>query len=478
MRRLITLGLASTLLAATGCAPLGPAYQRPAVSPPAQFRGLAVDAAQAGALGDLPWADLFQEPELAALVRDAVEHNLDLLAAAARVEEFRGRAALAGADLGPTLAGSFSTSPSPTGGKVDNAYTGGLFFNWEIDFFGRLRRTAEAARADLLATESGRRAVMATVVTSVTDLYVALRSLDEQAAILKRNIAIQENSLALVRRLDEGGVASGLEVQQALNQLSTTRAALPRVERQIVQVENALSVLAGRAPAAVARAGADRPLPALPTIPAGLPSTLLERRPDIVAAEQQLRAATARIGVALASKVPFPRIGLTTSLGRVSTSLDDFLGGGVKAQNVFSIGPFVDVPLYDGKRGNARVRIARAQAEQAALAYRSTVIQALREVADALAAGDTLVREIAEQRTSLDAAREYYRLTEMRYRGGVSSYLEVLDAQRQVLAAELALTNARTAQLSSAVALYRALGGGWSDQELARLEAKDQATRQ
>ena len=476
--RLVHTSIAITLVAATvACAPAGPDYLRPTLAPPTQHRTAQITTDQARSLADTAWADLFRSPELAALVRDALDHNLDLMAAAARVEEFRGRAALAGIDTRPTVAGAFKTAPSPTGGAIDNAYNAGIFFNWEIDFFGRLRRSAEAARADLLASESGQRAVMASIVTGVADLYVTLRALDEQAAILKRNIQVQEDTLALARRLSEGGVASGLEVQQALTQVASTRAALPRVERQILQVENALSFLAGRAPGPVARGAGDLGLPVVPEVPAGLPSALLERRPDIVAAEHQLRAANARIGVAVANRIPVPRIGLTASFGRLSTSLSDFFSGGVKAQNLLSWGPFVDLPIYDGSRANSRIRIAHAQAEQAALAYRSAFLQALREVADALGTGETAVRELAETQASLNAAREYYRLTDMRYRGGVASYLEVLDAQRQVLSTELAVATSRTTQLSATVALYRALGGGWSDEELARLSAREMTAR-
>jgi multidrug efflux system outer membrane protein len=207
----------------------------------------------------------------------------------------------------------------------------------------------------------------------------------------------------------------------------------------------------------------------VPDIPVGLPSQLLERRPDIRVAENQLRAAVARIGVAVAQKIPVPRIGLTASFGRISTSLDDFFQGGDKAENLLSFGGFFDIPFYDGGRGNARVRIAQAQAEQAALGYRSVILQSFREVADALVTLDKIRQEIAENQIRFDASREYLRLTDLRYRGGVVSYLEVLDAQRQVFSAELDLSNSRLTQLLAVIDLYRALGGGWSDEELKKL---------
>jgi outer membrane protein, multidrug efflux system len=466
-RRLV----AFTLLAATGSSActLGPNYKRPTITPPPAYRSVTVTPEQARSIADLAWAELFNEPELTALIREAIDHNLDLMAALARVEEFRGRAALSRADLRPFVGGQFSTSAVPNRDDLDNSYSGSLFFNWEIDFFGRLRRGAEASVADLLATESGTRAVMSLIVTDVAQLYVTLRTFDEQLAIIQRTIKAQEESLDLVQKLAAGGVASGSEVQQALNQLATTRAALPRTERQLLQAENALSVLLGRPPAAVVRGTGPSTLPTAPDIPVGLPSQLLERRPDIVAAEQQLHAAVARLGVAVASKIPIPRIGLTGSFGRVSTSLEDFFGGGDRGQNVLSFGPFLDIPLYDGGAGSARVRIARAQAEQAALAYRNTILISLREVADALVTIQKIREEIADNEVRTEAAREYLRLTDLRYRGGVVSYLEVLDAQRQLFAAETDLTDTRGTQLLAVVQLYRALGGGWSNDELSKL---------
>jgi multidrug efflux system outer membrane protein len=448
---------------------LGPTYQRPTVTPAPAYRDVRVTPDQARSVADMPWVDLFKEPELSALVREALDRNLELRSALWRIEEFRGRAALSRADLRPFVGGQVTTSASPTQKEFDNVYNAGLFFNWEIDFFGRLRRSAEASQAAYLASEWGTRAVMTSVVTDVAELYVNLRSLDEQLDITRRTITSQEEWLTLVRKLDAGGVASGAEVAQALNQVATTRAVQPQIELQIVQLENALSILAGRAPAAVARARGPVAMPIPPEVPAGLPSQLLERRPDIVQAEQQLRAAVARIGVAVASKIPVPRIGLTSSFGRYGTDLGDYFSGGPKAENLFSFGPFLDIPLYDGGAGKARVRIAQAQAEQAAVAYKGTFLQSLREVADALATIDKVRQQIAENETRVKAAQEYLRLTDMRYRGGVSSYLEVLDAQRQLYGAEIDLADARRLQLVGAVQLYRALGGGWSDDELRKL---------
>jgi len=459
-------------LAAFGaaCAPMGPNYKRPTVAAPPAHRDVTVTPDQARSIADLPWVDMFKDPTLSALIREAIDNGLDLRRAAARVEEFRGRAALAGADLKPFVGGQFTTSGTPTGTKFDNFYNANIFFNWEIDFFGRLRRGSEAARAELLSSEWGARATMSSLVGDVAETYVTLRSLDAQRDIVVRTIASQEEWLALVRTLDKGGVASGTEVAQASLQVATTREQLPLVERLIVQTENALSVLLGRPPSTITRDTAGTTtLPTAPDIPAGLPSQLLERRPDIVASEQALHAAVARVGVATASRIPVPRIGLTGAFGRVGTSLDDFFGGGDKAEGLVSIGPFIQVPMYDGGAGNARLQIARAQAEQAALDYRTVILQSFREVADALITIQKVREQILESEARKTAAAEYLRLTDLRYRGGVSSYLEVLDAQRQLFSAELDLADLKGLQLTGVVQLYRALGGGWSDEELKKL---------
>ena len=476
VRRLYVFALPAALVAGA-CAARGPNYERPTVTTPAAFRGSTVTAAQAASIADLPWFEMFKEPELSALLREALDHNLDLMAAIARVEEFRGRAALAGANLKPSVSGSFSTDAQPNTGKIDNLYNAGLFFNWEIDFFGRLRRAAEAARAELLASEDGTRAVMSSVAAGVAQGYTTLRSLDDQVEITRRNIQAQEASLDLVKTLAAGGVATGIEVQQATTQLASTRAVLPQLERQLARVENAVSVLLGRAPREVARGSGPTALPTAPEIPVGLPSQLLERRPDIREAEHQLHAAVARIGVALAEKIPIPRIGLTSSFGRVSTSLGDLFGSDGGA-NVFSLGGFIDVPLYDGGRSSARERIARALAEQAALDYRGVILESFREVADALVTIDRIRQEIGENQVRVNASREYLRLTDLRYRSGVVSYLEVLDGQRQVFSAEIDLSENQRTHLLAVVDLYRALGGGWSDDEIAKLMARPATAQQ
>ncbi len=458
------------LFAASGCT-VGPKYRRPTVAMPANYRAV-ITPQQAESFADLPWVDLFKDPELSAIIREALDHNLDLLLALARVEEFRARARFARAELGPDTAGSFSVNPAPSGNAVDNSYSLGFVFNWEIDVFGRLRRLSEAARADLLASEDNARAVMSSLVSDVAQTWLELKALDEERGIVQRTIVSQEQSLDLVRKLSRAGVASGAEEQQALNQLATTRAQLPAVEQQIIQTENALSVLLGRHPDTIGRTERAAELPALPAIPAGLPAQLLERRPDILLAEDQLHADTARIGVARASKFPFPVISLTSFLGALSGELDDLFTGQDTGEGIISWGPAINWPLFDSGRGRANVNIARAQAEQAAVIYRSTILAALRETADALVSIQKAREQITQQEIRVAAAREVLRLTDLRYRAGVVSYIEILDAQRQLLSAEVDLVRARRAEMVGVVQLYRALGGGWSNDELRKLMSK------
>jgi multidrug efflux system outer membrane protein len=313
---------------------------------------------------------------------------------------------------------------------------------------------------------------MSLVAATVAQQYVTLKSTDEQVLITQRTITSLEKALNLVQVLARGGVASGVEVQQAITQLTVTKAALPRLERQARLLENEISVLAGRAPGDIVRGTTAGTWPTTPDIPAGLPSALLERRPDIREAENVLHAAVARIGVAVAEKIPVPRIGLTGSFGRIGSSLEDFFGGGDKAEGLLSIFPFVDIPLYDGGRASSRERVIRAQAQQAAIGYRSVILQSLREVADALAAVQTARAEIVEQEARVKATTEYVRLADMRFFGGVSSYLEVIDAQREQYASEIDLASSRLLELLGVIDLYRALGGGWSDEELKKLSER------
>lgn len=455
-------------LALAGCA-IGPDYQRPELPAAEQYRDV-LSPQEAQSFADLQWSEVFGDPELGPIIQAALDNNLDLQIAAARVAEFRGRARVSRSYLGPEIRGVGNTSPSSFGDE-DSSYSLGLSLSWEIDLFGRLRRADEATRAQLLASEDAARGVMNALVADVASTWFLLRELDEEVAIVERTIASQEESLALVRALKRNGVASGTEEQQAIAQLAGTRAQLPLALQRRTQTENLLRFLLGYSPAPVSRSPLPTAFPVPAEIPVGLPAQLLARRPDLRRLENQLHAATANVGVAQASRFPYLSLGLTSFYGLMSPELSGLLDGEDPAQGLFSIGPFVDVPIFQSGRGTGNVEVARAQLRQAELDYRRGVLQAYREVADALVAGDKVRDVIAQTDTRARAAGQVLRLQRKRYRAGVVSYLEVLDAERQLFAAEVDLTRARLDQLRSYVDLYRALGGGWSEDELQRVLA-------
>jgi len=445
-------------LALAGCA-IGPDYVRPELPAPPEYRSvLAPQVAQSFA--DLAWADVFGDPELKAVLEMAIANNLDLKIAMARVEEFRGRARVSRSYLGPEIRGVGSTSPNSFSDE-DSSYSLGLSLSWEIDLFGRLRRSDEAARAQLLASEDIARGVMNSLVASVATTWFNLRELDEEVAIIERTIVIQEESLALVRSLKRNGVASGTEEQQALSQLAATRAQLPLAQQRLVQTENLLRFLVGGVPGSVQRAQPPAAFPVPAEIPVGLPAQLLSRRPDLRQLENELHAATANVGVAEASRFPYLSIGLTSFFGIISPELGHLLDGEDPAADLFSIGPFVDMPIYQSGRGTGNVEVAKAQLKQSEFAYRRGVLQAYRETADALVVTDKVRDFIAQNEIRAESARKVLDLQHKRYRAGVVSYLEVLDAERQLFAAEVDLARAKLNQLQGYVELYRALGGGW-----------------
>ncbi|HKL64352.1 MAG TPA: efflux transporter outer membrane subunit [Woeseiaceae bacterium] len=470
MRRALVFLVA--LLTVAGCA-VGPDYERPGLAVPESFRG-EISASEAESFANLPWFEVFRDAELEVLIREALGRNLDLRLALARVEEARAGARFARGAYGPDIRGVLNTTPAPGAGSNDANYTAGLALNWELDLFGKLRRADEAARASLLASEDVARGVMAALVARVATTWLTLRELDQQVEIIRRTIRSQEESLALVRSLSREGVASGAEEQQAIAQLAATRAALPLAEQQVIAAENALSVLLGRYPTSISRQplAGGMLLPEPSAVPLGLPAELLERRPDVRAAEQNLRAATARVGVAVANRFPVPTIGVTALVGRTSTELGDLFSGDSSSLN--SWGPVADLPILNFGRNQAQVEIARAQTRQALVGYRATVLQAAREVSDALVGYEKAAEVIVANEVFARAASESLRLARLRFRSGVISYLEVLDAERQLFSAELNLARSQLSRLLSLVTLYRALGGGWSDEVLAAaLEAAE-----
>jgi len=453
------LAAAAVFAVLTGCA-IGPDYERPVLPTPVEFRSVLAPQ-DAASFADLAWTAVFNDPALQRVIEAALANNLDLQLAAARVEEFRGRARVSRSYLGPSIGVTGSTSPAP-GTPDDSSYSLGLSLQWELDLFGRLRRANEAARAQLLATEEAQRGVVNALVADVATTWFQLREIDEEIAIIERTIVSQQASLDLVRSLKRNGVASAAEELQALSQLAATQAQLPDAELRRTQTENLLRFLVGSEPGAIAREDAVATLAVPDAIPVGLPAQLLARRPDLRQLEAQLHAATANVGVAEASRFPYLSIGLTSFLGLISTDLGTLLNGNDPAQDLFSIGPFVDMPIYQSGLGTGNVEVARAQLKQAELSYRRGVLQAYREVADALIFTDKS-RGIIEQSTiRRDAAARVVELQLKRYKAGVVSYLDVLDAERQLFSAEIALAQATFGRVGGYVSLYRALGGGWS----------------
>ena len=456
-RHCVAVAVLATL---AGCA-IGPDYERPTDLPaPVEYRGV-LAAQDAESIADLPWTEVFNDPELRQVIETALANNLDLKIAAARVEEFRGRARVSRSYLGPSLGVSGSTSPAP-GTAEDSTYSLGLALNWEIDLFGRLRRANEAARAQLLATEDIQRGVVNALVADVATTWFRLREIDEEVRIIERTIESQAASLELVRALKRSGVNSAAEEMQALSQLSATRSQLPQAELTRVQTENLLRLLLGGEPGPVARPGPPDTFAVPDDIPVGLPAQLLARRPDLRQLENELHAATANVGVAEATRFPYLSIGLTSFFGLISPELGRLLDGDDPAQELFSVGPFVNMPIYQSGYGTGNVEVARAQLKQSELAYRSGVLQALRETADALVVTDKTRSIIAETVIRRDAADRLLDLQKKRYKAGVVSYIEVLDAQRQLFAAEIELAQTRLSRVVGYVDLYRALGGGWS----------------
>lgn len=463
MRRCaLSLLLASAAL--TGCA-LGPDYERPDMETPAQY----VQPVEAGeSFANLPWWDLFEDPELEALIRDALEQNQDLRIATARIEEFRGLLGITRADQFPQvdIAGAGARSePSQNsfpgnlpglGGGTNETYRLSADVFFEVDLFGRLRRSTEAARAQLLAVEETRRAVTISLIASVASTYMTLRDLDQQLEIARRTEATRAESLEIIEARFEKGTVARIDVNQAEVQLTIAAATVASAERAVAQAENLLSVLLGRNPGPITRGRSlhEQSLP--PFVPAGLPSELLQRRPDVLAAEAELAAQTARIGIAQALR--WPSLSLTGSLGLESNELSTLTESG---SDYWSAGAGILAPLFNAGRNKSRVDVERARTEQAMLAYQQTVLRAFREVEDALVAVRTYRDEHAARRKQVDAARSAARLSRARYDGGVTSYLEVLDTERSLFNAELAESQTLRLYYNSTIELYKALGGGW-----------------
>lgn len=462
-RFLRTLAVLAGTALLSACA-MGPDYERPVTESPSDWR---VESLPGGSFANLQWWELFQDAELVELIETALLNNRELAIAMARIEEARAALGFVRADQYPGIGGQAGAARGNTAattvvpGEIGESFVLAAGLSFEIDLWGKLRRSTEAARAELLATVDARNVLTITLISDVAGLYLLLLDLDQRVGIAERTRETRKESLSIIEARFDKGVVPLLDVNQAQIELGDAVAELAALERQRQQAENALSVLLGRSPGAVERTstGLASTLD-IPQIPPGLPSELLERRPDIRQSSQLLAAQTARIGVAEALR--FPSLSLTGSLGLASTDLDDFISSDNK---VWSIGADLIGPIFDAGRGKSRVEAERARTEQLLNAYELTVLQAFREVEDALVAIETFDLEARAREAQVAAARSGAELSRARYDGGVTSYLEVLESERSLFRTELLASSTRREQLVAIITLYKALGGGWATNE-------------
>ena len=473
LKQFMTLAVMASLV--SGCM-VGPQYRRPVVEAPDVFRGSADPNAppDAASIGDLKWFELFKDEQLQKLIRAALEANYDLREAVVRVNAARANLGITRSDQFPQIGatGDLASSQISRGGQFNlqggsesagsisrTRSFGSVLLNlasYEVDLWGRLRRATEAARARLLATEESRRAVMTTIVGDTATAYFGLLELDTKLEIAERTLATRQESLRLIRLRQDGGVATELDVRQAEQLVYSASQTIPDIERLIGQTENHLSLLLGRNPGAVTRGRqlTDQELP--PSVPPGLASSLVERRPDIRTAEQNLIAASADIGVAKAAY--FPRISLTGLLGSESDELSGLFTGATRTWRFI---PQVSQPIFTAGRIKSNVRLAKAQQELALVQYERAIQTAFREVSDALIEYRKVKEIRAQQELLVDTLRDRSRLAYLRYRGGVDTLLNALDADRDLFSVELNLAQTRRDELLALVQLYKALGGGW-----------------
>jgi outer membrane protein, multidrug efflux system len=448
-----------------GCAAVGSNYERPQMPAPAAYR-FVEGSAQAESLADLPWFQVFEDPALQALIREAIGNNLDLRAAVARVEEARARAGIAKSYLYPQVDAVASyrarqATNAPQAGTTEENTTNqstvaGFQLSWELDLFGKLRRQRESAYALLLATDQGRRGVLVTLVGDVASNYFLLRELDLELAIARQTLTLNDQTVSYFRDRLDGGVSNRLELDRVQALRSQTAAAIPSIEQQMAIVENELSLLVGKPPGGITRE-LTKPLePAPPQIPAGLPASLLERRPDVVQAEQLLVSANADIGAAKA--LFYPTISLTGFLGGVSGDLTSFLGGD---GGVWSLGAGLLQPVFQGGRLRRNVEVMRARYDEALAMYQKAALNGYREVADSLVTIQKLAIARTERQAGVDVLRDAADLARARYESGLASYIEILTADEQLFQQQLLVAQTIGAEMRARAGLYRALGGGW-----------------
>jgi len=462
--RRAALGIGFLAILSAGCA-VGPNYKRPAVPVPPEYRGLPPDqAGQAGgaSFADQKWWDAFQDEVLRDLIHTALQQNYDVRIAAARILQARAQLGITRADQLPSIDANAAAvnqrlPQSPGLRPIETSATQvSLSLAWELDFWGKFRRATESARAILLSQEWAQRQVISSLVSDVASAYFQLRELDLELEISRQTLASRKDSLRLTQILADGGATSMLDVRQAEQLVYAAGAAIPDLEQRIEQQENFISILLGKNPQAIARGRKLVDQPHAVEVPAGLPSSLLERRPDIRQAEQQLVAANAQIGVAKADY--FPQISLTAQGGYQSSALTSLFSG---PAGLWTLSGSAVQPVFEGGRIRNRVRFARAFTEEATFVYQATVQQAFRDVSDALVAYRKSQEFRSQQEQLTHSAEEATKLSNMRYKGGATSYLEVLDSSTRYFSAQLSLAQAQLRELQSLVQIYRSLGGGW-----------------
>jgi multidrug efflux system outer membrane protein len=453
----------ATALVISGCT-VGPNYKKPAATVPGSFRGLAPEdnASNSRSLGDQKWVEVFQDEQLRSLIRTALQENYDLRIAGARILQAQAQLGIIRADQFPTVSAgagiSDQRSPSSRFFPAFEASAGQLSLSaaWELDFWGKFRRATESARANLVATEWARQEIITTLVANVSSAYFQLRALDLELEISRRTLTSRQESLRLTHSLADHGATSMLDVRQSEQLVFTAAAEIPALEQQIEQQENLISILLGKNPDNVPRGQklTDQARP--PEVPPGLPSALLERRPDIRAAEQQLIAANAQIGVAKAAY--FPQISLSGTAGFQSSALTSLFGG---PAGTWNFGASLAQPIFTAGRLRNNVRFAQAQEQVALLTYQQTIQGAFRNVSDSLIAYRKTREFRVQEELLFESAQDAARLSHMRYSGGVAGYLEVLTNETNAFSAELALVQAQQNELLALVQLYQSLGGGW-----------------
>jgi multidrug efflux system outer membrane protein len=450
------------LLLSAACS-VGPAYQRPAAPVPDAFRY--ADVQEATSVADLPWWQLFKDPTLEALIREALAQNQDLAVAAARVQETRAMARGAAGALWPTLGvqvsgahGQLSSRKTTPGLAVGGAYGLDAAVSWEVDLWGRVRSARDAADAQAIGSEEDRRGLVLALVSGVAQAYLELRALDLRLQVAQANGELRKGTLDLFEAKAKGGVASDLEVEQARADHAVTLAAVPSTRRLIALKEHELCVLLGRQPGPIDRGYDLVETPVPPALPAGVPASLLERRPDLRSAEQAAIAATAGARVATAER--FPRLSLSGVLGLGSPSLSTLFSPDAL---MWSVGGGLFAPIFEGGRLKADQEAAEARVAQASAAWRQAVLVALREVSDQAVSVKMFTEVRIQNEVEVKSTSNAARLAMLRYQGGISSYLEVLDAQRRQFSSATDLVDARRDELVAVVQLYKALGGGWQE---------------